>query len=261
MYQELSLQALNWWVSVRKLPQMELITAEVHENHVKFELHKNVAISQKRHPTQTTLVFLKLLWTHNVMNRELRKINLLDEENAAWSSTPRQLKDHQTLVNLISRTTDGPHFLSNGMNQDLSPQTYLAQRHLHNSGSVWAGAPVMKGSVKFTWISVLLSERVDGGFQDGAHSLYSWRSTAQQLIQRPDVSLGNLESGIILQADREPCKQNRGSKYWGNWSPGRARVRSLPWAETGTSLSLKPRSVTWNYQIKELAQDRLSLRL
>lgn len=48
IYQELSLEDLNWWVSVRKLPQMELLTAEVYDIHLKSELHKNVAISHKR---------------------------------------------------------------------------------------------------------------------------------------------------------------------------------------------------------------------
>lgn len=37
---------------------MELLPAEMHESHVKFELHTNVAISQKHLPTKTTLVFL-----------------------------------------------------------------------------------------------------------------------------------------------------------------------------------------------------------
>lgn len=58
IYQELSLEDLNWWVSVRKLPQTELLTAEAHDTHVKFQLHKNAAISLKRYPTQTKLVFL-----------------------------------------------------------------------------------------------------------------------------------------------------------------------------------------------------------
>lgn len=58
IYQELSLEALKWWVSVRKLPPTELLTAEEQGTRVKSELGEYVPVSQKCHPRQTTLVFL-----------------------------------------------------------------------------------------------------------------------------------------------------------------------------------------------------------
>lgn len=58
IYQDLSLNALNWWVSVCKLPRTELLTAEEQGTRVKSELGKYVPVSQKCHPRQTTLMFL-----------------------------------------------------------------------------------------------------------------------------------------------------------------------------------------------------------